>query len=125
MNGVDSTVVYVVDQFGAGISALAKSMQIPAAHVYEILVRQAVVAGLTELAWVVLGGIGVYVAARLIRAGVSCHQKQDDTFIPCFMFGGSLGVCSIVIVFHSLTNAILRLSNPEYYAIKEILKVLQ
>jgi hypothetical protein len=88
MNGVDSTVVYVVDQFGAGISALAKSMQIPAAHVYEILVRQAVVVGLTELLWTLGGGIIAYASSRIVR-GVSCHQKQDDTFIPCFMFGGS------------------------------------
>ena len=74
MNGVDSTVVYLVDQFGAGISALAKSMQIPAAHVYEILVRQAVVAGLTELAWVVLGGIGLTGYAYL--ADLSPQQEQ-------------------------------------------------
>ena len=125
MNGVDSTVAYVVEKLGAGVEALATSLQVPAAHVYEILVRQAVVMGITELVWTVGGGIMAYAATRLLRYGFKLYAEKDDIFIPCFMFGGTGTLIGFLIFGASVTDAIRYLVNPEYYAIKEILQVLQ
>ena len=125
MNGVDPTVVYVVEKLGAGVEALATSMQVPAAHVYEILVRQAVVVGLTELLWTLGGGIIAYASSRIVRKGIKLYRNDDEAFIPCFIFGGAGTFMGFILVGISITNAIRCLVNPEYYAIKEILKVLQ
>ena len=105
------------------IETLASSLGVAAEHVYGILVRQQVAEGVTTL---IMFGV-IYLILGIIL--VVSAKKSDFTY-DCLanyiaVIAVILMVFAAVIGLLTLGGAIMKVMNPEYYAIKEIMDVIK
>ncbi len=140
-----------VDHITGGIKAIADAVQKMAPRAWELAVRQQRVESTVDLVMSALGFVLSAVALVVIfrnyqrwvdRARGLAHAKNrrryptitpaeptgdEDAFIvqlPC----GVVAVLSVAILFSSIdsaTGAVVRLSNPEYYAAKALLEAIK
>ena len=123
---MDSTAVAIIDRVESSLVALASSLQVPAEHVYEVLVRQAF---MEAIAGIALWGAFVILLGILCLYGLK-HGTKDgfEGNVPVII---SLAISSVVgigiLMSAMVTGAdqLTRLLNPEYYAIQDLLKVVQ
>ena len=117
----------------AFIDTLAASLGVAAEHVYTVLNQQMVLEGyaafVTIVSLIIMGGI-------MLRMGVGFHKvneaKSERTVTTredaTAFFTTFLGVLILVIGFVLLLTvgptAVLKITNPEYYVIKELLMAL-
>ena len=94
-----------------------------APEVWTILIKQVQVEGASRLIW----GVGLIpLSIFLIRFTIFAIKRAEKTYeyIVWQMlgtFGAVFSLLSIIIGFSLLTDAAMRLSNPEFYAIKILL----
>jgi hypothetical protein len=104
------------------------SLQNMASHAYELYVHQQVNCGISN---VVTGAIFLIISIILFlvayelyknykKAEEDVHRSDDSSVVFCVIFGLMAFFFFAIIT----TSGILRLSNPEYYAIKELLSNL-
>ena len=107
------------------IDAIAAKMGVAAEHVYGILVRQQLAEGIAYSLLTTLAVIVFAVAyTKLFKAYRKCDGYGDEAFIYALIFGGILGLVIVITWFFVFPNGIMKIVNPEYYAIKEILNAL-
>lgn len=127
----------IYDRVEAGLKALGEKLEVPAAQMWEILVRQAYVEAWTQLMWVCLSGVMFVVLAHLVmknfevaieikrERGERYHNDEDDLHdavgIVCVIL---LLVCVIIFLIN-LDDLPGRFLNPEYYALQHILDSLK
>jgi len=149
---MDSTTVESVKELGNSfmdtISGLADALQVPSEHVYAVLVGQAYAQGLIGLVLTVLGVLMVTVGGFLcMKYAMACSvahadwedythsknwgHKKEDLVVPDKTSEGyiahiiTFGVTFLLGLPISISNfgKIIKMINPEYYAIKEIMDV--
>jgi len=137
---------HLYDKTEQAISTLAKALEVPAEHVYNVLVRQQVIKAVSSL--IVL--IGIIIASIIIisigykvwndknknwmnsdkyneeRYGSDYKRYDFDDGWWCILISGGyafLGICIIVLIcmVGDIFSGIL---NPEYGAIKDIMSIL-
>lgn len=105
------------------IDAIAAKLGVAAEHVYDVLLRQQVVDGVTTL-------VSYAVALPLIALSIRFLYKKSDKY-DLNIFGILAIVMSVVFGlflicgFVDCSDAVKKLANPEYYAIKEIIKAVK
>lgn len=131
-------VINKIDQY---IQELASGLGVAAEHLYSVLVKQKVVEGVVGLSiGIIMLAIAIIVAITLIKAAMNAsYEKNRYDYVTCrnwqakLIYGGeSIPAIFLIIAsvgvfsgsFPTLYIGIGKLINPEYYAIKEILKVV-
>lgn len=114
-----------LDKTGDVIESLAEKLKVPAGHVYEILVRQQIVKGLTLIVAVVILAVLTLLSFLLLK---SRHNFKREWYLQntegyWFLFI-LLAIALLIFLVLFMTTGIPSLINPEYGAIKEILSIL-
>jgi Ca2+/Na+ antiporter len=122
------------------IDALAAKLGVAAEHVYEVLVRQQVAEGYSLLiTWSLMLIIGVLVIVLTLKSGFEYENKHYSwgtemsfSLNPPNLFKVSVltafGILTLVAMLTLLDegpSAVMKIVNPEYYAIREILNAIK
>ena len=118
----------IVDKYGGkisgAISSLADALKVSAEHVYMVLVRQQVAEGISVvLLLVVFIIIAIMFSRNFNKADYKDSQGNRHATMSII-----LGICTAVlgvILIFILPEAIIKLINPEYGAIKEIFELVK
>ncbi len=117
------------------LEALAEKLGTTLEHLWEVLIRQALVEGAYALVLAVfgmaaLGGL-IYACVLGVRAGRRLAEKEDDTFylhgsqavggVLLLLFGAMV---LDIFVLRNIHTALICFINPEYWAIREVLRLL-
>ncbi len=106
------------------IAALSQKLGVAAEHVYGVLVKQQIVEGIFSIVAIVLCIIGIFIASKAIRYGFSIYEKHEDTSF-LIVTVASTGIAIMLMASAFNTSGVLKIVNPEYYAIQEITKMVK
>jgi hypothetical protein len=115
------------------LTAMAQKLGTTAEYLWGVLLRQAPISGAIDLAIMVfLVGASV-LWARFVNKKTTCHPpteenrytradwEEEGAFLAWLSVGGLL-VISFVVISGSLATTVAALFNPEYWALRQILK---
>lgn len=121
----------VLDKVTQYIDSIAASLGVAAAHVYETMTRQMVVEGVVYSAILTLLLIGATVGGvKLIKLTTTRWETiyRNDWEAPVIIgwVTGGLGyvILSIVVVL-VVPESAMKIFNPEYFVIRDILSVIK
>jgi len=116
------------------LTALANKLGTTAEYLWGVLLKQAPITGVVDLL-VCAGWIaGVVVWAKFVKRKTANHARTDYDRYPSAEWSDDVGVClawaSVVIaagitalvVGSGLSTIVAALANPEYWALRQILK---
>lgn len=129
---MDKETVQLILQSGADfLTKIAEAMKQPAAHVYEVFVRQQVTEGITAIVGMIftsaiVGVIG-YLTFNVVR---KLEKELENTSNSGTWYTVWLIIMLIVFVIVASSSGFLSISmskiiNPEYYAIKQIVETIK
>lgn len=111
-----------IDRVGDAVAALASQLKVPAEHVYGVLVKQGTVIGVSSLCAWLFSILLLIVSSVIYRTNKINHPHDNyDGYIACII------VSVILVIFSSVTFFVTGLPcliNPEYHAIKDILRIV-
>lgn len=110
------------DEILKRLDALAEQMGIATGHLWEVMVRQATISGIVDMAWALVLIFVVIVGWKIGKWGVSGNDGKGSE--PATVLGGLMLTIGSISFAMSLTYGIQELLNPEFYALKNILDVL-
>lgn len=115
----------LLDKSSHFIDQAAQTLGQGAAHVYQVLVKQQFVEGLATIISIVLSGTLIIISLSIFfHYGKKNWSNWDDDEKAGFVMGGGflllVGFLVISIASNELAEAIKKLINPEFYAIKFI-----
>ena len=132
---------HLYDKTSQAISELAKALEVPAEHAYNVLVRQQIIYAISSLLAI---GLFIIVFIIMIKIGYSWWQNKNDEYNRihdtkdnykyydfddgawCILIGGgyiSLGI-TLIVLFCMVGDIFTGIFNPEYGAIKDIMSIL-
>lgn len=139
MSTSDKAVTWLMDRadkLGGFIDELAKQLGVAATHVYEVLVKQQMVDGISLLV-----KAGVWLAILILlwtlmnklvfKKWSSLYNDDPYGFDAQFALGIVTVLLAVVTIFFSfyivdwLTLGIKKLLNPEYYALEDIMTFIK
>lgn len=112
------------------IDQLAQSLNVASEHVYEALIKQAMVSGIIATVWAVIMSAVVLGCLKVIQKTRKKAQESGDYFdeseslLKSVLFG-LLILVSFVSGWCAIETALTALLNPEYWAIKEVLNAIK
>lgn len=109
----------------AGISTLAEKLGVAASHVYEVLVRQAFYEGLTASILIGVLLLGLLCLGLFFWFYVTPKIESDDNRIAANVFFVMALAFGLGISGYHLNQNLVKIFNPEYYAIKTILEAVK
>ena len=116
------------------LTALAEKLGTTAEYLWGVLLKQAPIAGITDLAVMVAWGIAIAMWARFVQRKTNTPAATESDLYPSAewsdQFGVGLawasvfvtGLIVVLIAGASLSTVIAAIFNPEYWALKQILK---
>ena len=107
------------DEILQRLDALAAQLGVAGEYLWEVLVYQAKLSGVTNLILTPFMVMAAYVGWRLAKFGT-----EDDDFFMLMPLGGIVCIIGVVMAPILLTTGIKELLNPEYYALQKILMTL-
>lgn len=115
----------VTERVSAGVAALSKSLEVPAKHVYRVMVKQQIVTSITWLIVLVVGLFGLSTGISLWNTGT--EKSRDSDAVENIMGGIMIAVSIIMTIFGILNieTIVSGIVNPEYNAIIEIMNFLK
>lgn len=112
-----------IDRVGDVIATLASQLKVPAEHVYGVLTKQGFIKGISSLCALVLSLFMFAFAWNAYNINYIKHPHDDQGGYIAFI------VVSIIMVIISgvcfCAFGLSRIINPEYFAIKELLRMIQ
>jgi len=130
-----------VDQATEAMKGLATALEVPAEHVYDILVWQQLATGIaTFIIWGILVIALIIMINSAIKAWKNHHKEAKESGDRYFDLGDSssgvialiltivsafLGIIMLVFIPIEFSEAIVKILNPEYGAIKEIMDLIK
>lgn len=112
------------------IDKLAEKLGATGAHLFEVIARQTVISGVVwsviYLVLIVLIPLLFAKSVRLVRTHGDAiyHSEWEALIILGMCVGGILLVILFLVAVFCLPDSIMMIFNPEYYAIKDILRGL-
>lgn len=111
------------------LDALAAKLGVVTSHLWAVLVRQQQVQFLVDLLYTVVTVAGVVVAAVLLRNFLRKFKATNDEMWAGGAFAAGVvllivGICACVNI-ASLMDSVGRLMNPEYYALRSLMRLMQ
>ena len=113
------------DKTLSALTALAQKLGTTAEYLWGVLLKQAPLSGALDLAVIAAWGAGCVWLVRLVRRKTTGDSPEwDDEMGRAFGWSGAVLVCAIVALVggESITMALTAILNPEYWALKQILK---
>jgi ABC-type polysaccharide/polyol phosphate export permease len=111
------------------IDAIAAKLGVAAEHVYGVLVRQQVAEGITDIVTGVIILVLVITGALIFSKKIKVRFIEDEFDAFILFIGGLLFlvlfVAPIGYSIENISDGIKHIVNPEYYAIKEILRAIK
>lgn len=111
-----------IERVGDAVAALASQIKVPAEHVYGVLVKQGKVIGISSLCAWVFSVLLLVISSAIYRTNKINHPHDDnDWYIACVV------TSVVLVIFSSVTFFVTGLPcliNPEYHAIKDILRIV-
>lgn len=122
-----STFKQMYSDFKQGVVALASSLKVGAEHIYIVLVRQQIVYGIVYL---ILLLIGIFLMINWLRnyknSGEIWWQRNDATLLGIFRtIQIIVALIMMVIGIVNIETIVTGVVNPEYGAIKEVVKMVK
>jgi len=130
-----------IDKVGNAIKELAIQLQVPAEHVYQILVKQQVVKSITWLLVFILSFISLWNFFKVFRnfnrviieedGCDDAHNDSDCRENKAFSIGvisiilTGLALIGMMVVAAHLSDIVTGFINPEYGALKEIFEIIK
>jgi len=116
-----------IDKTGEALQSLAETLKVPAEHVYGVLVKQQIVKGIGISAGAILFVvIAIIVTSILINAWQEEYRwddiVMDQTALEFCAF--IAWIFALILVIWFFVEGLACLINPEYGAIKDIMRVL-
>lgn len=110
------------DAFG-GLRDLAGKLEGPAKHVYNVYVNQYLAEGLAEG----IGSLFAFIFFLTIALRFYKEADYDDNVKQSVFFTlSALGALITLLYFiYFLSNGLMKIINPEYYAIQEVIKIFK
>ncbi|ALA13110.1 membrane protein [Bacillus phage TsarBomba] len=115
------------DKLGGFIDELAKQLGVAATHVYEVLVKQQFVDGVSllvkALIWLVVVAIVWFLVNKLIIKKWEMFADEGIEVLFGFVIAGAI-VFTIIVAWNEIdwiTLGIKKLMNPEYYALQDLM----
>lgn len=116
---MNNDIIEKVDDY---IKSIADSLGVAAEHVYKTLVTQQIIDG-----WVSIGvGVGLILTSLLFISLVLIGFKRgwnERILTPITGVAVAGSIVIIMMILGAIPSGIKHITNPEYYAIKEILDV--
>lgn len=117
------------------IDALAQKLGVASELIFRFVTKQVVTEGITYTALSLVGLLFVFVAYKVINKILAWTKKdivENDnewadyphSIISIIIIGVFSLICFILIVFNILPESIMKIANPEYYTLKEIMSVI-
>lgn len=111
------------------ITKLAQSLNVASEHVYEALIKQAMVSGIMSLVWAsVMFGVVAVCATAIRRAWRRAEEDSwygaDDATLISIPTAFGLAI-ALIWGMCATEYALTALLNPEYWAIKEVLDAVK
>lgn len=118
------------ETIGEALTIIAEKAGHGIEYVYPLLVDVQVVLGIRDIAVPLIAlGVGYYVYVKTFKAA---HEQGKDrtyyTIMESVGVGIMAGVCAGLLVgmmVHCIFDGMIRILNPEYYALKEILTAVK
>jgi len=117
------------EQIAPLLEKLAEKLGTTVEHLWQVLVRQAYIAGVYDISFAVIfilaSVVGIPKFVRLLKNWL---QKGGDAefFAPVIAVASIVGWAVVaVIVLSSIRDAVFALANPEYWALKEVLEAIR
>lgn len=128
---IESTAERIIDKYSGkaydAVKELAAALQVPAEHVYKILVKQAVVNSISYLIiYICILGM-IFFGTRLILKESNTDREYNEAPIYGILGGilAAFGVLGFIFILATATEMVGGFVNPEYYAIQEILETFK
>lgn len=112
------------------LDAFAQKLGVTAEHLWGVLVKQAQIEATIAFGWTIFELILFVIAVLCLRAAYK-HGREwldGEKYIPLWataLYGCFATPLSIIAAMFNLFDFIRWYSNPEYFALQEILKVLR
>lgn len=113
-----------VDQIGEVIGKMAKQLGVASEHVYEVYTKQVFFEGLVHTCVAVFFLILLLIANIVVWVATRCSNDEDKYFPRGIAFVLFLIIGGLIIS-EGLVPNLLKMLNPEYYTIKEIMSMLK
>lgn len=111
------------------IDQLAQSLNVASEHVYEALLKQALVSGIIALVWTALMlCVTVALIAVIRKAWIRAQEDPYFDDVHAAIVTGIFGVIIFIVVcfgLYAVEYGLTALLNPEYWAIKEVLAAIK
>lgn len=117
------------------IDKLAAKLSVPAAHLWEILVRQARIEAALSAFWIIFGVVAVITFLRIrVRMVAWAEEKdengyavRDDEFVMAgyWVCGGIATAVCLIVALSNVGPLVSYLFNPDYYALQQIIGALK
>lgn len=109
---------FMNEQTNQLIEKLAEKLGTTAEHLWAVLVRQAPITAITNIAGIIIGVLLILVSALVVRK----FTKDDDEAGLAWIIWGICAVVGILIILDASNTVATCFSNPEYWALKQIIK---
>jgi hypothetical protein len=123
----NTAVERIYADFTSKIEALALQLKVPAEFVYKTIVKQQVISGYTGI-FVTISVFLFIILCWAIGHYVCKHEvgmfDLDDYYDGLGIFFIIMMIISIISIIIATGSGIIHITNPDYYAIREILHLL-
>ena len=110
------------------LDVLADKLGVAAGHLWAVLVRQALATAVADLVTAFLSAIGLVIAIKIFLYGWRRGEEDDwhdgSNFFLSLVSGIGI-VLALSGVFAYLSEGIMYLANPEYFALQQILNLFK
>ncbi len=117
--GVD----YVVDKVESSINGLATALEVPAKHVYEILVKQQVVIAWTSILTIILVSFLLVTSIYFLITVPSWDKPSVQAVVS--MIAAAFLLIGLLIELGNVSLILTGFINPEYGAIQDIANMIK
>jgi len=113
------------------VESIAQSLGVAASHVYEVMLRQTIVEGIvySALCIVAIGLLTFGWAKGIRRLRRNWDDIMDSDLAPLsvllILFTGIGSAIAVVVSFVNLPEYVMKVVNPQYYVIREILSIFK
>jgi hypothetical protein len=106
------------------LEALAEKLGTTLEHLWEVLLLQAKVEAVEVGIWLLIGTAALTIGGRLFIKNMTCWETGDDHEFARWMTGMGLSIVGYIATLTNLFRLPTLLINPEWWAIREILRLL-
>lgn len=106
------------------LEALAEKLGTTLAHLWEVLLLQAKVEAIETGIWLLIGTVTLTIGWPLFVRNMTCWETCNDSEFGRWLTGLGLSIIGGVAILTNLFRLPTLLINPEWWAIREILRLL-